>query len=232
MRRASTASLSALAGLLIVLAGAVVMWVPPLLESRPVVTSTPSPGPWASRLDVPLRPGSQACVGKVPLDTATAQIQFIVSSPQPGTARLDMEARAPGYLARGGATVPTSRRITPARVRIQPPVRNSVGTVCVRNGGDSTVALLGTNEPTSIGLSQTSVDGHSLGQNHGAKLILLEAQDRSIVSRLGTIMHRAADFTGGLMPFWLAWPLVVLLVIGTPLAIFGGFRLAFRDAAS
>jgi hypothetical protein len=229
MRRASTASLSALAGLLVVLVGAAVMWLPPLLESRPVVTSTPSPGPWISRLDVPLRPGSQACVGNVALDTATGRVQFIVSSRQAGTARLDMEARAPGYLARGAATVPTSSAITPARARIQPPARNSVGTVCVRNAGDSTVSLLGTNEATAIGLSQTSVDGRSLGQSHGPKLMLLEARDRSIVARLGTIMHRASDFTGGLMPFWLAWPLVVGFVLATPFAIFAAFRLAFRD---
>jgi hypothetical protein len=229
MPGASTARLSALAGLLAVLAGAAVLWAPFLLRSRPVITSTPSPGPRASRLDVGLRPGSEACVSRVAIDHATAQIQVVVASRRPGTARLVMEARAPGYRGSGTVTLPVSNGVTAARARIEPPPRDIVGTVCLRNAGSERVALLGTNEATSIGLSQTSVDGRSLGSGQGAKLTVLEARNRSILARLGTIVHRAADFTGGLMPFWLAWPLVVLLVLGTPFAIFGAFWLALRD---
>lgn len=41
-------------------------------------------------------------------------------------------------------------------------------------------------------------------------------------------MHRASDFTGNTIPFWLAWVLVVGLVIGTPLAIFGALWSTLR----
>jgi hypothetical protein len=229
MPRASTAKASALAGLLVVLAGAAVLWAPYLLRARPVITSTPSPGPTYSRLDVPLRPGSEACVDHVSFVKTTGQLEVYVSSRQPGNARLDMEARAPGYIARGSVTVPTAIKAAPARAAIAPPPRTVRGTVCVRNTGAASVALLGTNEATSIGLSQTSVDGRPLGPSHGARLALLEGRQRSIVSRLGTITQRASDFTGGLMPAWLLWPLVVVLVLATPFALFGAFWLAFRE---
>jgi hypothetical protein len=229
MQPASTARKSALAGLAAVLLGAAVLWAPFLLRSHPVATSTPSPGPRASRLDITLKPGSEACVRPVALDRATAQAQVLVSSRRPGTATLGIEASAPGYRAQRTVTVPTSSEVRGARAAIQPPPRDLTGSVCVRNTGTAPVSLFGTNEATSIGLAQTSVDGRSLGAAPAIKLTLLEARDRSILGRLGTIMHRASDFTGGLLPFWLAWPLVVVFVLAAPFAIFAAFRLAFRE---
>jgi hypothetical protein len=229
MPPASTVSRAALLGVLAVLAGAAFLWAPALLRSHAVVTSAPSPGPWLSRLDIGLRPGSEACVDRVALDTATERIQVRVSSRGPSTARLAMEASAPGYRELGSVDGPTTTKPERVQARIRPPDRNRVGTVCVRNAGSSPVSLFGTNEPTAIGVSRTTVDGRSLGDEQAIELILLEGEDRSIVGRLGTIMHRASDFTGGLMPFWLAWPLVVLFVLATPFAIFAAFRLAFDD---
>jgi hypothetical protein len=229
MPRASTVKASALAGLIATLVGAAVLWAPFLLRAHPVVTSTPSPGPRASRLDVLLKPGSRACVNPVAIDAATARLQVLVSSRRPDTARLAFDTSAPGYRARGTATVPMSSKVSSARAAIAPPPRDVTGSVCVRNVGSATVSLFGTNEAPSIGLAQTSLDGRSLGATQGAKLTLLEARDRSILGRLGTIVHRASDFTGGLMPFWLAWPLVVVLVLVTPFAIFAAFWLAFRE---
>jgi hypothetical protein len=185
-----------------------------------------------SRSDIVLRPADQVCVAPVRIDATTAQVQVLAASRRPGTASLEVEASAPGYRGRGTVTVPTTPLPQAANARIQPPAHDSDGKVCVTNRGDSPVSLFGTNEAPAIGVSQTSVDGRDLGLTKGVRLALLEAEDRSVIARLGTIMHRAADFTGGLMPVWLAWPLLVLLVLGTPFAIFGAFWLALREEPS
>jgi hypothetical protein len=229
MRTGSTARLSALAGLVVVLIGVAAWVVPWLVRSRPVTTASPSPGPRPPHagVDVVLRPGGQACVGQVRLDPQTAQLQFTVQGGP--TSRLVIAASAPGYHQRATVTVPGSRRPRRASGRIRPPARDVVGSVCASNHGIAPIALLGTNEAPAIGISQTSVDGHPLGQTLGVKLVLIGARDQSVVARLGTIVRHASDFTGGAMPFWLAWPLVVVFVIGMPFAIFVAFWLALRD---
>jgi hypothetical protein len=222
---------ASLVGLLVVLVAAVGWWGPFLARDRDVATSTPSPGPYYSRLDVPLRPGSQACVARVPLDTATGRVRFRVAGRRPGLARVAIEAAAPGYRQRRALTVRLPRDMTPAPAlaAIAPPPSDRLGTVCLRNQGDSPLGVYGTNEAPSIGLSQTSVDGRSLGATHGAELALFEARRASVLGRLGTLASRAADLTGGLAPAWLVWPLAVLLVAGAPLAVLGGLWLALRD---
>jgi hypothetical protein len=215
--------------LAIVLVGAAIWWGPFLARSRVVITSTPSPGPSYSRLDVPLKPGSQACVDNVALDPRSAQVQFIVSSRQPASTPLEFGARAPGYDQSRTLAAVTAGKPVPVRAALAPPARTVNGVVCVRNRSDQEIALYGTNEATAIGLSRTSVDGKSLGGEHAISLTLLEARDRSILARLGTIVHRASDFAGTLMPPWILWPLVVLLVVGAPLAIFWAFWLALRE---
>jgi hypothetical protein len=228
MRSASTASRVALAGLGLALIGVATWCLPFVFRSAEVITATPSPGPTYSRHDLVLRPGSEACVGNVPIDPATGRVQFKVSAQPPSEARLVIEARAPGYTESVRVTQPAGSQVEPATAGIASPERTVVGEVCARNQGDAPVALYGTNQAPSIGLSQTSLDGRSLGQVQGVWLTLLEAQDRAPVERLGTIFQRAADFTGRLMPAWLAWPLVVLFVLGTPFAVFAAFWLALR----
>jgi hypothetical protein len=231
MRSASTASRVALAGLALALVGVGAWCLPFLLRSAEVITSTPSPGPISSRRDLVLRPDSQACVEKVPIDRATGQVQFNVSSRPPTNARLLIETGARGYRRSALVTQSAGSVPEPATARIESPPRDIEGTVCVRNQGSAPVSLYATNEARSIGVSQTTVDGKPLGQSQGVWLRLLEAQNRPPVERLGTILQRAADFTGRLMPFWLAWPLVGVFVLGTPFAVFGAFWLALRDPA-
>jgi hypothetical protein len=216
-------------GLAIVLVGAAIWWVPFLARSRAVVTSTPSPGPSYSRLDVPLKAGSQACVDNVALDPRSAQVQVIASTRAPAATPLEFEARAPGYRQSRTVTASTAGKPVPVRAALAPPARTVTGVVCVRNRSGQAVALYGTNEATAIGLSRTSVDGRSLGGAQGISLTLLEARDRSILARLGTVVQRASAFSGALMPPWILWPLVVLLVVAAPPAIFWAFWLALRE---
>jgi hypothetical protein len=115
----------------------------------------------------------------------------------------------------------------PVAVPIRRPARAQTGALCVRNAGSSRLLFTGTTDPLSIGPVQTSVDGKKL-DGQAIELELLEASTQSVLGRLGTIVHRAADLTGNLMPFWLAWTLVVGLVIGTPIAVFAGFWSTLR----
>jgi hypothetical protein len=222
------ARFSALLGLLIVLLGAIHWWKPFLTQDRFVVTATPSPGPTGQIVDIPLTAGSRVCVAPAPIDRATAQVQVILA-PTTRPLRLDVEAAGGGYRFSRPVQVPASPVLQRVNAPIASPSRDVVGSICVRNSGDTAAALAGTNNGLWIGTATTSLDGRQL-TGQAIALNLLEARRQSILDRLGTILDRVAGFTGELMPSWLAWMIVVALVVGTPLAVFGGLWLTLRDA--
>jgi hypothetical protein len=216
------ARLAALLGLAAALVAALHWWEPFLTEQRAVITSTPSPGPRSASIDIPLRAGSQLCVAPVDIDTQTAQAQVKVAAAKPGPTPLEVDPGA-------AMTRPALQR-APTAIRLPVPTpRHDIasGRICVRNASDSRLTFIGTNDPIAIGLARTTIDGKQL-DGQAVELALFAAGSESILGRLGEIVHHAADFTGELMPFWLAWPLVVALVIGTPLAIFGAFWWVLR----
>jgi hypothetical protein len=227
MRRRTVRAIP-LVGLAIVLIGALVWWRPFLTEERAVVTSTPAPVGVFVTSTIDLKRGSQACVGPVALDRATGKAQMGFASAT-GTAQLVLEASAPGYRYRREVRLDVSPRGTPVALDIASPPRDLIGTLCVTNAARAPLSVIGTTEALSFGPAKTSVDGVAIGDRSMA-LNLLEARPRSILSRLGTIVHRASDFTGGLVPFWLSWLLVVGLVVGTPVAIFVGFAATLRSS--
>jgi hypothetical protein len=214
-------------GLVVALAGALHWWEPFLTQQRPEITSTPSPGPRSAGIGVPLKPGARLCVAPVAIDRSTAKALFTLSASRPGPTPLVFEANGDSYNA--GAEVQPDLRRTPAPVAfaVGRPPRDLTGEVCVRNAGRSRLSFVGTDDPLAIGLARTRVDGKELS-GQAVELELLEAGSQSVLGRLGTIVHHAADFTGNLMPFWLAWLLVVALVIGAPFAIFAGFWATLR----
>jgi hypothetical protein len=188
-----------------------------------VITATPSPGPRNAGIQVPLKAVSQLCVAPVDIDAATEKAQFTLSASRTGPVPLTVE---PG----GAAVRPTLRR-SPLAVQVPVTANGGQGQVCLRNAGRSRVLLLATNDPISIGLARTSIDGREL-PGQAVELELLEARTQSVLGRLGTIVRHASEFTGSLMPFWLAWLLVVALVVATPFAIFAGFWATLRDDES
>jgi hypothetical protein len=206
----------AILGLVVALAAALKWWEPFLTEQRAVITATPSPGPRSAGISVPLKPGSQLCVAPVPIDPATAKAQFTLSAARPGPSALTVEP--------GGVGVRPTLQRNPLPVQV--PVGQQAR-VCLRNASGSRISFVATNDPISIGLARTTIDGKEL-RGQAVELELLEARTQSVLGRLGTIVHRAADFTGNLMPFWLAWVLMVALVIGTPFAIFAAFWATLR----
>jgi hypothetical protein len=213
------ARLVAILGLVVALAAALKWWEPFLTEQRAVITATPSPGPRSAGIAVPLKTGSQLCVAPVSIDTATAKAQFTLSAARPGPTALTVEP--------GGVVVRPTLQRYPLPVQVPVAQRGEQARACLRNASGSRISLVATNDPISIGLARTTIDGKEL-TGQAVELELLEARTQSVLGRLGAIVHHAADFTGNLMPFWLAWLLVVALVIGTPFAIFAAFWATLR----
>jgi hypothetical protein len=219
----------ALAGLVLLAAGALIEWRPFLTRDRPVVTATPSLAGLVDRTDVPVRPGETACVAPVPISRTTGLVQLSLttlasSRPQPLVVTAE---GAGGYRSRARTG---SYPVGPASVfdvPVRPPARDLAGRVCVRNAGRRRIALIGTREERSLTAATTTVGGRR--QRADVALTLLEARPRSLLDRAGEILERASAFTGGVMPTWLLWPLAVLLAVGVPLAVFGGFYAALRS---
>jgi hypothetical protein len=213
----------AIFSLVVALAATLKWWEPFVTQERAVATATPSPGPRGAAIAVPLARGARLCVGPVPIDAATGRAQFMVGAARPGATDLSFE------VGQGAVAVQPVLQAFPTAVSFPVPAgsQSPNAQVCVRNGNRTRLSFLGTNDALAIGPARTTVDGKEpAGQ--AVELELYEAKAQSVLDRLGTIVHRASDFTGNLMPFWLAWLLVVALVIGTPFAIFAAFWSTLR----
>jgi hypothetical protein len=77
---------------------------------------------------------------------------------------------------------------------------------------------VGTDEPLSSSLPATALDGKPAGDVDPA-ITFLGGPPQSMISRAGTILGRASDFTGGFVPLWLLWPLALVFVLGSPFAL-------------
>ena len=223
----------AVASVLVVFAlGALVRYVPHLTQDHPVSVSTPSPEGLVSVQEVKVRPGQRACIAPVPLEPAIRRVRMVLHALGTNASALDLELRGPGYRGTGrfagytpGARVPVVADVAP------PPTSSADGTLCLRNTGRRSVGLVGTDEGFSASLPGTVVDGKSAGPVDPA-LAFLDGPPRSLFSQAGTVLGRASDFTGGVVPLWLLWPLTVLLVLAAPVALALGFAATVRrDAA-
>lgn len=219
---------AALLVIAVYVAGALHWYRPFLTQERTVVVSTPSLEALYSLKEVRLRPGQHACISPLPLDPDVRSVRLVLHPRGSGGIPLSFALRAPGYVGRGrfaaypaGATVPVIAPVRPT------PALTADGTLCVRNEGRRTVGLVGTDEPQTVSLPATSVDGKPPGPVDPA-VTFLNNGPRSVVDLAGTIIGRASDFTGGAAPAWLLWPLVLLLVLGVPLGIAAALALGLR----
>jgi hypothetical protein len=96
-------------------------------------------------------------------------------------------------------------------VAIRPPARVVTGEVClVAQGGP--IELVGTAEARSQSPAVTTVDGQPVALD--AALRLLEGRRASALSRATEITSRASDLTGGLVPGWLLFAVMLVLTAG------------------
>jgi hypothetical protein len=199
--------------------GALWFYVPHLTEDHPNVLSTPSLVGFQTSKQVVVRRGQQACIAPVPLEPALRSVRMVLQARGAQASPLEVELRAPGYRGTGrftgyraGGAVSVEAAVSPA------PPRDVDGTLCLRNAGRRAVGLVGTDEPLSVTLPATTIDGKPAGEVDPA-ITFLGGPPQSMMSRAGTILARASNFTGGYVPLWLLWPLAVLLVLAAPLTL-------------
>ena len=113
------------------------------------------------------------------------------------------------------------------------PVRFSTpidGHICLKNLGRKSVALIGTNEPRSLTLARTTVNGKRSAGDARATLLILTAADRSPGGSFGELSRHLSTLSGGITPVWIIWILAILLVVGVPVAALLALALALRPA--
>jgi hypothetical protein len=203
--------------------GALWFYVPHLTEDHADVLSTPSVRGLLGSKEVVVHRGQRACITPVPLEPALRTVQMTLHARGPESSALDLELTGPGYKGTGrfagypsGNAVAVEAAVSPA------PPADADGVLCVRNSGTHSVGLVGTDEPISASLPATSVDDKPVPEIDPA-ITFLGGRPASMISRAGTILGRASDFTGGFVPLWLLWPLALLFVLGAPLALAWGF---------
>jgi hypothetical protein len=217
MRRPATIGAALVVAVFVL--GVLVSYLPNLTQKRTVVASTPSLLGFTSSKEVLVRGGQQACISPVPLEPAIRRIQMVLRSRGPQATPLDIELRGPGYRGTGrfAGYAPRANATVQADVTPASP-SDADGTLCLRNTGRRAVGLVGTDEPVSVSLPATAVDGKPAGEIDPA-ITFLDGPPASVLGRAGTVLGRASDFAGGVVPLWLLWPLTLLFVLGVPAAL-------------
>ena len=225
-RRRTFAALGVGLGLLI----ACLAWfVPYLTRERAAVSGVPVPPPFFAQSEVNLKPGSEACLSEVAVDTDADFAELTaLAGKRPGT-RLLVAFEGQGY--RETATVPDG--YTPPAVvlvPLDPPDRSVVGTLCIRNTGARRVALLGTSDVrTVVARPTTQVDGVEVVTDVSVRF--LSADSGSVFERLGEMLTRLASFNPGVFGApALLWLLLVLVAIGIPTAAIYAVLSSFRGS--
>jgi hypothetical protein len=208
--------------------GALKWFVPFMADDRPVIAATPSLDGLFSREEVKVRRGQQACTKPVPLDPTVRRVSLVLHARGTTAAPLALELRGPGYVGRGRFVgYPAGGPVTAVAALDRPPPAAADGELCLRNEGRRAVGLVGTDEPVSLSLPATAVDGKPVGEIDPA-ITFLDGPPASLLDRFGTVLGRASDFTGGAMPLWLLWPLAVVFLLAVPagvaVSVFAGLR--------
>jgi hypothetical protein len=230
MRRSALAGVI-LCGVLLV-AGAVRAYLPPVEAERDVIVSSPSLSGIFVRSAVDVSRGERACLSPIPLDPEMTSAEILVNSGTRPPMPLEVSVRAPGYVARGRAPASYPQGVdAPVRVALDAPRRRLDGRLCVRNLGRRTVALVGTNEPRSVAIPRVTAGG-KLQPPQNIALTFYGDTDESVLEDPGSVVSRASAFTAAYVPAWLVWVLVVTLLVGVPAGVILALAWALRSDAA
>jgi hypothetical protein len=210
MRRAALAL-----GLVLLLVAAAVWGLPYLTRGRDYFATTPQPDPLFSVATIVLRPGQRACMDEAVLDRYSEQAHLEVGTYYRPAQPLALSLSGAGYHA-AYRVPPTYADSRPFAVPVRPPAGPLAVTICLRNAGTRRIALYASNDRT-MSRSQVRVDGRKVGANFD--IFFTERRPVSIADRLSVSFHRASAFRFfGVSPVTL-WPLLIVFVIGVPLAV-------------
>jgi len=217
--------LALLAPLLVAVLAAV-LFVPYLRSGREVVVATPQPPPLFQAVSIQLAGGEQACAAPVPL-SREADVARITAQREPGApaAPLRVSVSAPGYSAARTFTGYADHQALD--LALPDPPRPQDARLCVQDAGSGGAALVGSREPRTLGLLETTVRGKPYDVN--LVVSLLERGKASLWSRRSAILRHAATIGPSFAPAWLLAILAVLVAAGVPALVTLALRLAPDD---
>ncbi len=199
-----------------------------LTESREVIASTPSA---YTGITVPigLPAHSEACADEILFDTNARIARFGATAPE-GAAAPALQVVARGnqqgdYRSDYRSDVRVKGGWVGTRqldVPLEPPASAAFGTFCVRNLGDGSIDLVGSENGRAYSRPTVRLNGDALAVD--LQLRLLEAGRSSLLSRAGEIMRHAAT----LKPFGAGWWWLLTLAVVTLAPL--GIALAIRSA--
>jgi hypothetical protein len=202
-------------GLVALMAAAAVWGVPYLTRERDYFATTPQPFPLFAVATIPLRPGQQACMDSAVIDQYSQHAQLQVGTYYRPAQPLELSLRGSGYHVAYAvpATYTDSR---PFEVAVRPPAGPLEVTICLRNAGERRIALYASHDRTQS-RSVVRVDGRKVLPNFD--IFFTERRPVSIADRASVSLQRLSAFRFfGVSPVTL-WPLLVLFVVGVPLAV-------------
>ena len=206
---------------------AVLLFDRALGEERTRIASVATPSPTLVESPVVLPAGQRLCITQALLSPRADIAELVVSEQQKRpTPALELVASGPGY--RSAAQIPPREHGRHAvTARIEPPVRDSVGQVCVRARERERVVLVGTTEFRTITRSISFIDGERIQPDPA--LTFYTAEKLSALGELGGIVDRMTIARGFLGAGWLVWLLLVVVLVGVPAAVLTAFARTLRD---
>src|SRR4051794_4757778 len=176
-------------GLVALLVGAVLLFVPFLDQKREVVASTPATLSPNEQGTLRLKPNDQLCVAPVPLDSKSQLLRFGVVTGGKRGGPLAVRTSAPGGV-RTKAAVPGGYPEGPVEVALRPQAHDVLGRICVSNTGQRPVALLSTPVGRHFAPLQASVNGFPVEQD--VPMTLLARDRASLASRVSQLIAHAS----------------------------------------
>src|SRR5690242_12275912 len=166
-----------------------------LFRDRTAVTAVATPPPIVTAEPLTLEPGQEACQRLVPVDTTTRVVRIYSASPVPDVPRIRVTLRAPGWREEALSPPGPGRGTGSDGVYDTPiasPPRSVLATVCVSTAEARPAILAASLEDRIRARTRTLVDGRPVEPRLG--IILLEGPSKSTISRLRTVLDRAAFF--------------------------------------
>lgn len=197
-----------------------------LFRDRIAVTAVATPPPKVTAEPLTLDPGRRACQREVPVEPTTRVVRIYSASPDPDVPPLRVTLRAPGW-SEEAVSPPGSGRDGIYDTPIDAPPRSVLATICVESAEDRPAILAASVEDRVRARTPTLVDGRAIEPHLG--LLLLEGPSKSTISRLRTVLDRAAFFQPPIVGWVSLALLLVLVVVIVPGAVVYATLRALRD---
>ena len=229
LRRPSLATGCAALMAVLLLAGALAWYLPPLRAHTRPMAEVPAPPAlfFAARLSVPAH--RRACQRSVTVTSDSRVAQFDLF-PAPGATSGGPPIRftlgAPGYHAQ--ADVSGGYPGGAAALPITPPPHDVIATACFANLGSAPLILVGSTEGRTVARPAPVTIGH---RSINGDVVLSFSQGRSAATfrQLETLFLHASRLVDGLVPPLIIWLVALLTGFGVPLAVIAAVWLALRE---